>query len=205
MRWSTRAVGTLAVASFLFTTVPAAQGIRPRRFGVAAGLLIPTGSYHSAANGQGFSGGWHGMAFAVFTVPRWPVEIRVDGTYGTNSANDRLKADLTASLGQPADEKTKLLGANIGVTYPVGSSSRVRPYLLGGLGAYHITISVTSGGSTADNAATKLAWHLGGGVAYHLRNAALFLEARYIDVAAVSGFPRTTFFPIAAGVRFGRP
>jgi hypothetical protein len=31
----------------------------------------------------------------------------------------------------------------------------------------------------------------------------LFVEARYVDVSAVSGFPRTTFIPITAGVRFG--
>jgi len=168
-------------------------------------MAVPTGGYHSAANGEGFSSGWQAMALASFTVPGWPVEVRVDGTYGTHDANDLLKADLTASLGQPTDEKTTLLGANIDLTYPFGSSSRVRPYVLGGIGAYHITISVTSGGSTADNAATKVAWNLGGGILYRLRSAALFLEARYIDVAAVSGFPRTTWVPIAAGIRFGGP
>jgi opacity protein-like surface antigen len=204
VRWSIRAVGTLAVASLLITTAPAAQGIRATHFGVAAGLAVPAGSYHAAANGEGFSSGWQAMALAVFTVPGWPVDIRVDGTYGTNSANDRLKADLTARLGQPTDEKVKLLGANVAATYSLRSGARVRPYVLGGLGVYHVTISLTSGGTTTDDAATKLAWHLGAGIAYHLQGTALFLEARYLSVAAFASFPRTTFFPIAAGVRFGR-
>ncbi len=68
---------------------------------------------------------------------------------------------------------------------------------------YHVTISVTSGGVTADNSETKFAWNLGGGMLYRVREAALFVEARYLNVAAVSGLPRTTFFPITAGIRFG--
>jgi len=61
---------------------------------------------------------------------------------------------------------------------------------------------VTSGGATASNSKTKVAgtWV---GILYRVRGAELFLEARYIDVASVSGFPKTTFLPIAAGIRLG--
>ena len=82
------------------------------------------------------------------------------------------------------------------MTYPFGSASRVQPYLLGGIGVYHMTISVTSADSTVDNSATKFAWNLGGGIGLRVRGTTLFLEARYIGVGAVSGFPRTTFLPI---------
>ena len=202
MSWSTRATGALAVVCFLFTASAAAQGIRAR-FGVAVGMAVPTGDYHAAASGEGFTPGWQGVALVAFTKPAWPVGLRVDGTYGTNGANDRLKADLTASVGQPSDEETKLVGANVDLTYPVGSTSRVQPYVLGGIGAYHTTISVTSGGSTASSSETKVAWNLGGGILYRIRGAELFLEARYIHVAAVSDFPNTAFLPIAAGIRLG--
>jgi len=116
---------------------------------------------------------------------------------------DQLKAALTSSFGQPSDEKTKLLGGNVDLTYAFGSAARVQPYLLGGIGVYHITISVTSGGSAADNSGTRFAWNLGGGVAYRVRGAALFVEARSLNVAALAGFPRTTLLPITAGVRLG--
>jgi len=62
---------------------------------------------------------------------------------------------------------------------------------------------VTSGGSAADNSGTRFAWNLGGGVAYRVRGAALFVEARSLNVAALAGFPRTTLLPITAGVRLG--
>src|SRR5439155_1158428 len=109
---------------------------------------------HAAASGEGFTPGRQGVARVAFAKAGWPVGLRVDGTYGTNGANDRLKADLTTSVGQPSDEETKLVGANVDLTYPVGSTSRVRPYVLGGIGAYHTTISVTSGGSTASSSET---------------------------------------------------
>jgi opacity protein-like surface antigen len=143
------------------------------------------------------------MALVTFTRPGSPLGLRVDATYGTNGANDVLKGDLTTRLGQPTDETTKLLGANLDVTYASRSTARAKPYLLGGLGMYHVTISVTSGDSTTENSETKLAWNLGAGVSFRLGGGAAFLELRYVNLAAVSGFPRTTFLPIIAGLRFG--
>ena len=197
MSWVRNAMGGVVVAALGAPATAAAQGLRPQ-FGVAAGVGLPTGDYHA-----GFNGASQGMALVAVKLPAWPVGLRADATYGTNGANDQLKAALTAAFGQPADEKTKLLGANVDLTYPSGSAARIRPYLLGGIGVYHVTISVTSGGATADNSETKFAWNLGGGMIYRVGDAALFLEARYLNVAAVSGLPRTTFFPITAGVRFG--
>jgi opacity protein-like surface antigen len=202
MSWSMRAAGALIVAALVATTTLAAQG---PQFGFAAGVAVPTGDFHASAGGQGFNTAWQAMMLVAFKVPGLPVGLRADGTYGAYAANDRLKADLTARLGTPADEKTKLLGANVGLTYPYGSTSRVQPYLVGGVGAYRVTITTTSGGSSADTSETKFAWNLGGGMLYRLRGAALFLEARYVDVTAVSGFPKTTFLPITAGMRLGGP
>jgi len=202
MSWLRESAGAVVVAALVAPATAAAQGLRPQ-FGVAAGVALPTGDYHAAASGDGFNSAWEGMALVALKLARWPVGLRADVTYGTNGANDQLKAALTSSFGQPSDEKTKLLGGNVDLTFPFGSAARVQPYLLGGIGVYHITISVTSGGSAADNSGTKFAWNLGGGVAYRVRGAALFVEARSLNVAALAGFPRTTLLPITAGVRLG--
>ncbi len=201
MSSSCRAGGVLVVASLVATATVAAQGARPN-FGVAASLTVPTGDYHGNPSGDGFNRGWQGMAFVAFRPPRWPVGLRVDGTYGENSANDQLKTALTASLGPPSDEKTKLLGANADLTYELRSASRVKPYVLGGIGIYHVTIAVASGGSTADNSDTRFAWNLGGGVNCGFGGFAQFLEARYVAVRAVPGFPETTFLALSVGIRF---
>ena len=167
--------------------------------------MAPVGDYHATASGQGFNTAWHGLALLAFKLPALPVGFRIDATYGANSANDRLKDTLSAALGQPTDEKTKLAGASVNVTYPAAASARVGPYAIGGVGLYHTTISTSTSASTADRAATKLAWNLGGGLAFGLRRVALFFEARYVNVAAVPGFPRSTFLPFTAGIRFGAP
>ena len=202
MSWSRRAVRALLLLSLTVTATGAAQGVRAQ-LGVATGRTIPIGDYHAAASGEGFTSAWQGMAFVALQVHGWPLGFRVDGTYCKNGANDQLKADLTTRLGQPTDEKTKLFGGNLDLTYAFRSPSRVKPYLLGGVGMYHVTIAVTSGSVTTKNAATKFAWNLGGGTSYRLGGVAVFLEVRYINVAAVSGFHRTTFLPIAVGIRSG--
>jgi len=201
MSWSGRAARAVVVASLAAVTL-AAQGVHPQ-FGFGGGLMAPVGDYHATADGTGFTTGWHGLALLAFKLPGLPVGFRIDASYGANSANQPLKDTLSARLGQPTDDKTTLAGASINLTYQSTSSARVRPYAIAGLGMYHTTISVTTTDSTASNAATKLAWNLGGGVAYGLRGMTLFFEARYVNVAAVSGFPRTTFLPFTVGMRFG--
>ena len=201
MSSSSRAARAVVVASFAAASV-AAQGVHPQ-FGLGGGLMAPVGDYHATASGQGFNTAWHGLALLAFKLPALPVGFRIDATYGANSANDRLKDTLSAALGQPTDEKTKLAGVSVNVTYPASSSAPVRPYAIGGVGLYHTTISTSTSASTGDRAATKLAWNLGGGLAFALRGVTLFFEARYVNVAAVSGLPRTTFLPFTTGIRFG--
>ena len=201
MSRSGRAARAVVIASCAAASV-AAQGVHPQ-FGLGGGLMAPVGDYHATASGQGFNTAWHGLALLAFKLPALPVGFRIDATYGANSANDRLKDTLSAALGQPTDEKTKLAGASVNVTYPAAASAPVRPYAIGGVGLYHTTISTSTSASTADRAATKLAWNLGGGLAFALRGVTLFFEARYVNVAAVSGFPRTTFLPFTTGIRFG--
>ena len=201
MVWSRSAASALVVVALAWAT-GAAQGLRPQ-FGVGMGLTVPVGDYHATARGHGFSPAWQGLALMVLKPPSLPVGLRVDASYSANSANEQLKGDLTSAVGQPSDEKTTLLGASLNVTYPASLAARVKPFVIGGIGLYHTTISTTIGTSTTQESATKLAWNLGGGVVYGVGGVVLFLEARYVNVAAVSGFPRVTFLPLTAGVRFG--
>jgi opacity protein-like surface antigen len=201
MTRSLRAAGAIAAAC-LFAATVAAQG-GPAHFGVGTGLAIPVGDYHAAARGEGFNTAWQPMVFVAFKPRIIPAAVRLDITYGANNGNDQLNADLTTAIGQPAREQAKLVGINVDLVYPAAATARLQPYLVGGIGAYHTTVSVTVGDSTPSDAATKLAWNLGGGINYELRPIALFLEARYLSVAAVGPFPRTTLLPITTGVRFG--
>jgi opacity protein-like surface antigen len=196
---TTRAVSALVLAGALGVTTLAAQGVRSQ-FGIGLGGAIPTGAFRGDTSGEGFNASWLGMVEMTLHRPRSPLGLRLDFAYSAHGANDQLKSDLSTRFGQPADESIKLLGANAALTAALGRGSRVTPHLFGGVGVYHVTISVTAGSTTTHNSGTKLAWQVGGDINYR----ALFLDVRYVAVAAVAGFPRTAFLPITAGILFGR-
>jgi len=181
--------------------VGAAQSVRPM-LAVGGGLLVANGAYHSDQNEDGFNTGWQGMMLVGAELHRRRVVVRVNASYGQNGAGEKLKGDLSNSLGQPTDAKVTLLGATLDVAWEFGRSFR-RGYLFGGGGPYHVRMAVTSGGVTADTTATKFAWNVGGGVTWDARSTTLFLEVRYCHVAAAFGAPAVTVMPISAGIRFG--
>jgi opacity protein-like surface antigen len=173
------------------------------QFGTAASVTFPVGDFASDVNGDGFKPGWQGMVFLGFRMGGSPLGFRVAGMYGINAANDQLRVDLTSRAARPTDAQTKFVGGDADLTFALPAPTRLKPYVLGGVGLYKVTVSVTSGGVTADTSATRFAWNLGGGFTVGLGGAALFFEARYVHVDAVSGFPQTPFIPITAGIRLG--
>ena len=178
----------------------AAQGARPQ-FGFGIGRSIPTGAFRSDTTGEGFTGGWLLTGHVTLRAPLQPqrLRLRIDATYARHGANDRLKADLTTAFGQPADEHMTLLGADANVVYPLARGSRFAPSLFGGIGVWHSSVSVSVGGASTNTSATKLAWQLGGQVT----SGPIFLELRYVMIAAAKGYPRVSFFPVTLGARFG--
>ena len=198
MSSSTRAISALALAS-LIAAPSAAQGVRAQ-LGVAGSVTFPTSFYHVDPNGDGFTPALHGFVLVDLKLPNTPVGLRLDLSSGHNSANDSLKSRLSAAVGAPSNGKTNLLGGTVDVTYNLQPASRVRGYLLGGIGFYRVKFSVTSSGVTADTSATKFAWNVGAGFTYGTGVIALFLEARYLDVGAFQTIKPTTL-STAAGIR----
>jgi len=180
-------------------TPVAAQGTRPQ-FGFGIGASIPTGAFRSDTTGEGFTDGWLFTGHVTLRAPLrlQRLRLRIDAGVARHDANDRLKADLTTAFGQPADEHMTLLGANANVVYPLARGSRFAPSLFGGIGVWHSSVSVSVGGASTHTSATKLAWQLGGEVT----TGPIFLELRYVMIAAAKGYPRVSFFPVTLGARF---
>ena len=195
-------VGALVLGCTVGTATAAAQNFTPY-LGVGFGASIPTGDFHADVNGDGYNAGWHGLALVGFNLPKLPVGFRVEGAYNHNSANDRLKAAISALAGAPGDSKTELLGGNVDLTCQFAISSPAKAYVLGGIGLENVKVSVTSGGATKDTRETRFAWNAGAGLTYGIGGAALFLEARYFEVPEASSGMKIAFFPITAGIRFG--
>ena len=204
MSRSTRVVAALVLVCLAATAAVGAQG--RAQFGVGGSVTFPTGEFHADQNGDGFNAGWQGMALLDFQSSRSPLGFQLDGGYSENAANSQFRADLSAAVGQPSDAKIKMLGGNVDLTYHFRGAARVRAktYVLGGIGLCRVTLSVSSGGITADTTETKFAWNVGWGATFPGRAAALFVEVRYVHVAAISGVPSTNYVPLTVGARFGR-
>ncbi len=169
----------LAVALCVVAARPAmAQNIR---WGLAAGLLMPTSDYGNADK-MGFTGGVGG----TYNLPGG-VGIRADLSYGTTSE----KSGITPHT-------TKILGGMASVVYAF-SHSGPKPYVTGGLGLSNVKIS--AGGTSASQ--SKVAFAFGAGLSLPMGTGGtrLFVETRY---TSVSTSVATKFLPIVVGLSFGK-
>jgi Outer membrane protein beta-barrel domain len=171
------------------------------QYGVGLGRGIPVGAFRSDKTGEGFSGGWVVTGHATLRPPVnvGRLQLRIDGTFAHNGANDQLKNDLTTAFGQPSDEHITLFGADASLVYPIKPGSRFAPAVFGGVGLWHSSVSVTTNGASSASGATKLGWQLGGEVT----RGPVFVELRYVRIAAASGLPSASFLPLSVGMRFG--
>ncbi len=202
MSTAMRTISGAVFASLVAMTTAVAQHTRPS-YGIGAGLTVPTGDFHADANGDGYNAGWQGTALVEFKLPQTAIGVRLDGSYSENSANDKLKSDISALVGAPSDSKTKTLGGSVDLTYEFPSSSPAKAYVLAGIGMYNFKVSVTSGNVTADTSKTRFAWNTGAGLNYGVGGAALFVEVRFFDISAPFGGSDIKYVPIIVGVRFG--
>ena len=151
---------------------------RPWTFGVAGGLSVPTGRLDQSVNS-----GWHIAGSAALGSLMQPLGVRAELSV------HRLGFEAPVVGVQ---HWTTALTLN-GTYRPPMTDSPWSPYLIAGLGLYHVRC--TPGGSCNDN--TGLGWNAGAGVKANVMGLQAFLETRY---HAARGGPK--FVPITVGVLF---
>lgn len=87
---------------------------------------------------------------------------------------------------------------------PVHWTSKLQPYLLGGLGIYHVGVSVSCANAACAGGAsdTNLGINLGGGLRYPFGPVDGFFELRWHEAFAAGD---AAFFPFQFGVRYRIP
>src|SRR5207245_11576103 len=98
------------------------------------------GGRGAAAGGYGSveKGGWHAMAKVDFAIPMSPVGVRLDGLYGRTSHKDQS--------GSPVTGNTQLVGGLASLVWNVPARAPMfKPYLLAGLGLYHVKVTTSRG------------------------------------------------------------
>lgn len=169
-------------AATLLLAIPSmsagAQQAASSRFGLKAGISLPTGDF-----GDGTDLGFHvGGHAAVPLSGAWG--LRFDADFGRYGAQD------------PVDNVT-VLGGVANLTYRIATASELKPYLLGGVGYYNWKVSGTGGGSVDDS---DLAWNVGIGYDFALGGSKLFTELRYLSIQSEGS--AATMLPIVVGLRF---
>jgi hypothetical protein len=168
-------LGVIPLAAALAAAPAAAQGavtgLVGIQLGVSGGVAIPTGDLADGF-GNGYRIGAHlGVAPAFI-----PWGVRFDFAY------DRLSGEEIAAPGGAVtlDDATLWSGA-VNVVFRVPIASTIRPYLLGGAGAYRI--EALGGDADADGeAVTKLGLSGGLGLVLPLGGVNLFAEGKLVHI-----------------------
>jgi opacity protein-like surface antigen len=156
--------------------------VKPIQFGIAGGIAIPLSDLNDVA-GTGFNG-----TVTVGLNPAMiPLGIRIDGAYNQFGIDDDQGG---------GDFRFTSVTGNLVYKIP---AITVSPYLIGGGGWYHVSVSdnaIVVGPASDDH----FGWNIGGGISMALSGFDTFIEARYNQIQVEGG--STKFVPITFGVMF---
>ena len=183
MKGLAKHVAALSLGVLAFAAPVQAQS--PVQFSLGGSLGIPLGDF-----GDAFKMGWHALGAATFTPASLPVGIQVDANYSQFSV-DADNVDLK--------DRLMFATANAVYNFKTAETSRLHPYLIGGVGVYNN--KATGDDALSDKSTTDLGINAGAGFNIAAGAASLFVEGRFHDIFTDGG--STQFVPLTVGVRFG--
>jgi hypothetical protein len=186
-----RALVGLAAAAIAFVpAVSQAQQHRsasqPWKYSAGLGVALPQSDY---ADGVGT--GLHIEGMASKSLSASPAFLR--GELGYAHFGEKDNSGVTSNQ----------LAAALDLGYNFVSSSSVKPYVLGGLGAYRTSMSMDlgSGNATVNDNKTNLGFNAGVGMRFKMAGHVAYVEGRYVDQGNWNGAKIATL-PIAFGLEF---
>jgi hypothetical protein len=172
----------------------AAPSSRPIRIGFGGGVTVP----RQGASAQTLKSGMHGQGFVVFQLPAGLPALRANVDF----ARMRFETPSTASASGVDGDRTLLAGV-LGMKLDL-LHGPVRPYLLGGVGAFSLEDAID--GATSDAARSQVNFGIDAGAGLSLRLGPLdaFVESRLqnvytrqrglVDTKSITAFPVTFGF-----------
>jgi hypothetical protein len=157
---------------------------------LAGGVSLPSGDYNAIAKT-----GW--QAGAGLLLGTHALGLQIDADYG-HFPLDASGAGGSFDVGQ------RFISGTVDVAYRFQTSaeSRLRPYVLGGIGVYNSKGTGSDADLFGASSATDFGLNAGAGFDYIAGGATLFLEGRFHNI--FSDPSNTQFIPLTIGVRFGR-
>ncbi len=170
--------------------------------GLLGGVTIPAGVY-----GDVTSTGWSAGVLAGWMPPSFPVSMRADASFQRPGSKDLALGTATVST-----HNTIVMATLDAVwIYPGDRTSIVRPYAIGGVGAYNMRFrngcqALCSSFDSGTTTSTRFGLNAGGGLAIDVPGFGTFIEARWHNVFGVSPGAGVTkaarFVPVTIGIVF---
>ena len=186
-----RAFRSVVLGAVLMASVGVAPAVAQAgaKFSLGGGLSVPLGDF-----GDDAGTGWHGLAAVSFAPTGSPVGVQVDGMF------QRFGLDDSPFFGDDANFRMIQGTANAVYKFQTSEDTKVRPYLIGGVGLYNG--KVTGDDVTGDpESQTDFGINAGAGFDFVAGAVGLFVEGRFHNVFTED--ESTNFIPITVGVRLG--
>lgn len=176
------------VAALLLPAVASAQTTRAISVGAGGGLSLPMGDLGKAVESGYTVAGHIFLAPASMTMLSFRGDVSYDSwkgkgasaTVDANSSSMGFLGNALVTLGE--------------------SNAAMRPYLLGGGGAYRLKSTGEVANVEYESTVTKPGIQIGAGANFKLSGFSTFLEAKYVNVFTEGS--STGYVPITFGVRF---
>lgn len=186
-----RAIRSVALGAVLMASAGAAPAVaQGAEFSLGGGLTLPLGNFGDAA-GTGF----HGLAAVSFVPSGSPIGIQVDGMFHRTGMDDNF------ALGDDVNTQIIQGTANAVYKFQTSEETKIRPYLIGGVGLYSFKLTGDDVEDPFGDAETDFGINGGAGFDFKFGSAGLFVEGRFHNV--FSEGESTNFIPITVGVRLG--
>jgi hypothetical protein len=147
---------------------------RAQSVSLAGGLSLPVSNF-----GDTEQSGYNGTIGLNFGAPLIPVGARIEGSINGFNHKNNVSGDV------------QILSATANATFGLGM-----PYIIGGLGYYH----VRERRSVFEGTESGAGINIGGGLSFPLPGLSPFLEIRYHQMLGNNDFVK--FIPITFGIRF---
>jgi opacity protein-like surface antigen len=159
----------------------AATVLKPVQLGVALGGAIPLSDF-----GKTYSTGYNFTGTIGFNPTGMPIGFRFDGAYNQFGSKGTPKVNA------------KIASVTGSVVFSMTGTPEVTPYLIGGVGYYHSSSSIS--GTKASN---NFGFNAGGGIKVPLSGFNVFAEARYNHFNDNGATIKSVgYVPITVGVMF---
>ncbi len=173
-----------AVAALMITPAMVSAQSSAVGFGLSGGLSVPTGDLGDAVD-AGYS-----IAGHVFLKSSSMKSLRFRGDVSYNGFDYK---NIDASY--------RSLGFVGNALIDLSTNGGVKPYVLGGLGAFNGKRSTQIGSAAVvSTSSTDVGIQVGGGLNFQLSGFSTFLEVKYVNVFTDNN--SAGYIPITFGVRF---